>query len=35
MVIPKVRSNEPLKPLADLLHEIGPFKSIEETKKAI
>jgi len=35
MVIPKIRTNEELKPLAQLIREFGPFKSMEEVKKDI
>ena len=35
LVIPKLRAQEPLRPLQHLILEFGPLKSLEETKKEI
>lgn len=35
MIIPKVRTNEELKPLNKLIQEVGPFKNLEDTKKGV
>jgi hypothetical protein len=35
MVIPKLRSSEQLRPLHQLILELGPFKTLDETKKEI